>query len=367
LRLRAARWQRTTTQGYEVLLSEITGPALLGVFKPRIVVPRWLLQQSDSTQVLILEHERQHMKARDPLMMVAGLFIIAVVPWNPFLWWQWRRMRHAMEMDCDARVLRTGAEPGSYAEVLLEVTQRATRVFPGALAMSEPVAALEQRIEHLEPKEVRHAALQTMSVLGLAAAGVGAALALEAPALPMHVAANLVPAIHPPNNEVNMNKSKSIAVAVAALGVATAAQAQTSSDELRIRAESILAKNDLNKDGEVTRDEATRANQPLIFMFDLYDRDRNGTVTATEIAVFTDAVELGTAVEKIAGAEAAAGLPKKASPQLIIANNDQNGDGIVTKEEAVIAQKALFGMWDQYDLNKDGKVDAAELAKASGY
>ncbi len=81
---------------------------------------------------------------------MAGLFVIAAVPWNLPLWWQWRRMRQAVEMDCDARVLRTGADANAYAKVLLAVTRRTTaaRWCP---CMSEPVAALERRIECLVP------------------------------------------------------------------------------------------------------------------------------------------------------------------------------------------------------------------------
>jgi beta-lactamase regulating signal transducer with metallopeptidase domain len=186
LHRRAAGWQRAVVQGQEVLISEVTGPALVGVMRPQIVVPRWLLAQPAATLALILEHERQHRAARDPLLIVAGLFVIAAAPWNLPLWWQWRRMRQAIELDCDARVMRDGAEATSYAQVLLAVSQRATPMPAGALAMSEPVHALERRIECLVPDTVRYAALQTSIVFGLAMAAAGAALALDAPALPGH-------------------------------------------------------------------------------------------------------------------------------------------------------------------------------------
>jgi beta-lactamase regulating signal transducer with metallopeptidase domain len=184
LRRRSAGWQRATMRGQDILISEVTGPALVGVLRPRIVVPRWLLQQPVATQALILEHEQQHMAARDPLLIAAGMVLIAAVPWNLPLWWQWRRMRQAIELDCDARVLHAGAEANAYAQVLLAVTQRTTRMPAGALAMSEPVHALERRIDCLVPDAIRYTRSQTIAVLLLAAAGAGAALALEAPALP---------------------------------------------------------------------------------------------------------------------------------------------------------------------------------------
>jgi macrolide-specific efflux system membrane fusion protein len=189
LRRRMQGWHNATVQDQQVLVSEVTGPALLGAFSPRIVVPRWLLLQPHRTQALILQHEQQHVLARDALLIMAGLVAIVAVPWNLPLWWQWRRMRQAIELDCDARVLGAGAEANAYAEVLLAITQRSTRVPAGALAMSEPVHALERRIANLLPDAIRYSRLQTIAVLLLAAGGAGAALALEAPALPGRAAA----------------------------------------------------------------------------------------------------------------------------------------------------------------------------------
>lgn len=188
LHRRIAGWQRTTLLDHPVLVSETMGPALVGVFRPRVVVPRWVLDEPATTQSLILEHERQHITARDPLLIRAGVVLLAVLPWNLPLWWQWRRMRQAIEMDCDARVLRTGAEPQVYGEVLLALTGRATRMPAGVVAMSEPVSALERRIQSLLPDPVRHAALQVSGIVSLLIVGVGVAFAMDAPAIPARAA-----------------------------------------------------------------------------------------------------------------------------------------------------------------------------------
>ncbi len=91
-----------------------------------------------AVQSLILEHERQHMLARDPLLLRAGILLVMLVPWNLPLWWQLRRLRLAIELDCDARVLGSGADAIRYAEVLLGVVRRVTTVPVGVVAMSEP-------------------------------------------------------------------------------------------------------------------------------------------------------------------------------------------------------------------------------------
>jgi beta-lactamase regulating signal transducer with metallopeptidase domain len=180
---RSASWQRTVIQGHEVLISEDTGPALLGTLRPRMVVPCWFTNESADTQSLILEHEQQHIAARDPLLLRVAMLVAIAAPWNLPLWWQLRRLRLAIELDCDSRVMRGGANAGRYGEVLLGVTQRATAMPIGVIAMSEPVSALERRIRSLAPAPGRYAALRMIGALLIAAAGIGGAAALEAPAV----------------------------------------------------------------------------------------------------------------------------------------------------------------------------------------
>lgn len=180
---RATRWSRAEILGREVLVSESTGPALVGVLRPKIVVPRWFLDEPAARQALILQHEEQHMAAHDPLLFRAALLIAVALPWNLPLWWQLRRLRQAIELDCDARVLRGGAEPDTYGEVLLEVTRRSSDVPVGAVAMGEPVSALERRVRSLVA-DPRRPVWRGAAALLLLGGGIAAAAALDAPQLP---------------------------------------------------------------------------------------------------------------------------------------------------------------------------------------
>jgi len=166
------------------MVSETTGPALLGVFRPKIVVPRWFLDEPAEKQALILEHEEQHMAAHDPLLFRTSLLITVALPWNLPLWWQLRRLRQAIELDCDARVMRGGAEPVAYGEVLLEVTRRAGDVPFGAVAMGEPVSALELRVRSLVPDPRRRSVWRAVVAILLGMGGVAAAASLEVPQIP---------------------------------------------------------------------------------------------------------------------------------------------------------------------------------------
>jgi hypothetical protein len=51
------------------------------------------------------------------------------------------------------------------------------------------------------------------------------------------------------------------------------------------------------------------------------------------------------------------------TPEAVMANNDANKDGIITKEEATKAARNLAQRWDAFDANKDGKVDIEEVKK----
>ena len=59
-------------------------------------------------------------------------------------------------------------------------------------------------------------------------------------------------------------------------------------------------------------------------------------------------------------------LDSRSRRTIVMANNDLNKDGVITKEEATKAAKQLIQAWDTYDLNKDGKVDRGRADQGSG-
>lgn len=143
---RARPWPVRRIDGTEVRMSEDLGPAVLGVMRPRIVVPRWFEQEPPARRALVLAHEREHLAAHDGRWLLAGAFLVALVPWNAPLWWQWRRLRFAVEVDCDARVLRRGEEPQAYGSALVEVAARTQPSPRGATGVFERQSQLERRL-----------------------------------------------------------------------------------------------------------------------------------------------------------------------------------------------------------------------------
>jgi hypothetical protein len=46
---------------------------------------------------------------------------VVTAPAGPFAWWQLHRLRYAIEVDCDARVLKSGLDTGQFGETLIGV------------------------------------------------------------------------------------------------------------------------------------------------------------------------------------------------------------------------------------------------------
>jgi beta-lactamase regulating signal transducer with metallopeptidase domain len=180
LRLRRARQvcRPDVIDGERVLLSRAWGPAAVGVRRPVVVIPEWLLAESAEVRRLILLHEREHVRAGDHAILALAPLIAIAMPWNIVLWWQLRRLRLAVEVDCDGRVLARGVEAGRYGALLIDVAGRA-RGGMLAPAMAASRSTLERRIVAMTASSPRHRVLR-MFVSG-AAAVVCLAIACDAP------------------------------------------------------------------------------------------------------------------------------------------------------------------------------------------
>ncbi|HEX9938706.1 MAG TPA: M56 family metallopeptidase [Longimicrobium sp.] len=185
--LRLARrrraWLVETVAGETVLVSPSVGPAVVGFVRPRIVMPRWTLGWAEPLQRLMLRHEREHVRAGDPLLLLAGLVAVALMPWSPALWWQLRRLRLAMEVDCDARTLRDTGDVRAYGRLLLEIGRLGGAGAPVPLvSFSEPRSFLERRIDVMTMRVPPHRRRLVLAWTALAGVAAVSLAALPAPA-----------------------------------------------------------------------------------------------------------------------------------------------------------------------------------------
>lgn len=149
LQRRKHGWHEGGLCGECVLVAPDAGPAVVGLMRPRIVVPAWLLRAGEEQQQCTLAHERSHLDARDPQVIALALALLTLMPWNPLLWWQFRRLRRAIEVDCDARVLLGGHDVATYCETLIQVGQRQSGHIATVPAMSDSASFLELRIRQM--------------------------------------------------------------------------------------------------------------------------------------------------------------------------------------------------------------------------
>jgi len=165
------RWPVADVHGTRVRVSPSTGPVVIGLTRPEIIVPRWLLQRAPSEQRVVLAHEAEHVRAGDALVLATASAAVILMPWNPALWIMLSRIRLAIEVDCDARVLHRGVSPRSYGSLLVDVAERASPMPFTAPALADGSSHLHQRILAMQPRRFRHPVLRgaSVAILGLAA------------------------------------------------------------------------------------------------------------------------------------------------------------------------------------------------------
>lgn len=169
VRLQRARrtWQPARMADGDVFVSDRFGPAIFGFIRPRIVVPRWIESVSAEEQRLILLHEREHIRARDHVLLLLCMVATVAMPWNPFVWLQTRKLRFTLETDCDQRVLAAVPDRARYATLLVDVGSRQMGLFLTA-ALAEHRNGLEQRIMMIARTMIRNRwKAAALTVLGI--------------------------------------------------------------------------------------------------------------------------------------------------------------------------------------------------------
>lgn len=179
---RRREWQRTRVDGREVLVAADLGPAVIGWRRMQIVLPAWALALDAEARRLILVHEEQHIRRHDPGLLFGGLLAALLVPWNAPLWYLYRRLRLAIELDCDARVVAGGADLARYGEVLLVAGARCrSGGLPALATFAERATQLESRITALLPTPVRRRGAKVLASGVLATLALLAACTLQNP------------------------------------------------------------------------------------------------------------------------------------------------------------------------------------------
>jgi TonB family protein len=165
----ARSWRPGVLDGVPVLMTEELGPAVSGVLRPRVLAPAWLTTLPTRERELILMHEEEHVRARDPLLVAFARAARILTPWNPVVWALTTKLVRAVELDCDRRVLKRSSDVAAYGETLLKVSARRPGRLLAAAAFAESEAPLRSRILAMTTpsRTISIAAIAAATVLGV--------------------------------------------------------------------------------------------------------------------------------------------------------------------------------------------------------
>ena len=160
-----------------VEMDGISGPALFGVWRARLLFPVGLAEQlSDEELRLVVLHELGHLKRRD--LFLQGLLVVSqAVHWfNPLVWLAGRLAREDRELACDEFVMAHTSHSGghAYAKTLLRVLglSRPGRSMLPAVGILETKNQLKQRIlmiQNYQSTNARRLMLGAASILAVSA------------------------------------------------------------------------------------------------------------------------------------------------------------------------------------------------------
>jgi beta-lactamase regulating signal transducer with metallopeptidase domain/Tol biopolymer transport system component len=130
---------------------QVVRPALFGFVRPRLLLPRQMLDTAGRNEMrYVFLHELAHLKRHDIyLAWVASL--LQVLHWfNPLVWFAFHRMRTDRELACDALVLASIGEQESqeYGRAIVALLQRLSRSrpLPAMAGILESKSQLKRRI-----------------------------------------------------------------------------------------------------------------------------------------------------------------------------------------------------------------------------
>jgi beta-lactamase regulating signal transducer with metallopeptidase domain len=131
--------------------SQIGSPALFGFVRPRLLLPRQMLDTASRDEMrYVFLHELAHLKRHD-IYLGWITSLLQVLHWfNPLVWLAFHRMRIDRELACDALVLAYTGEQESqeYGRAIVALLQRLSRSrpLPAMAGILESKSQLKRRI-----------------------------------------------------------------------------------------------------------------------------------------------------------------------------------------------------------------------------
>lgn len=146
------RFQLTSRRVQLVISPRQEGPYAVGVFRPKIVLPRRLLILSSDKIMHILAHELVHVRHRDTAWKYLDLLCRRLLFFHPVVYILSKGHEESLEKAADAEAISVqNIEARNYVSTLLELLelQSGLAPAPGALSVSKSFRETKSRIESL--------------------------------------------------------------------------------------------------------------------------------------------------------------------------------------------------------------------------
>jgi beta-lactamase regulating signal transducer with metallopeptidase domain len=166
--------------------AEVISPMAMGIWRTSVILPLSVATSLPAEQLeAVLAHELAHIGRWDYFCNLVQTAIECLFFFHPAVWWMSRRTRELREMCCDEIAARTCADPGIYAEALLQMEEQRAKHLQLAVALHGRGGALLHRIQRV----MGETTMEQRSMTGVRVAAAG--LVLAGLAVAPHVANGL--------------------------------------------------------------------------------------------------------------------------------------------------------------------------------
>lgn len=163
------------------------GPAVVGVLRPRIILPADFYSRFDPRErAVLLAHERNHLATGDAQINALVLLLQGLCWFNPLVHLAAARLRIDQELACDAAIIaRFPAERRRYGELMLRTQLQAVPLPLGCQWLGQGPSHLRERIAMLkQDRPGLGRRLAGVAVVGLASLGLAVGAWSAQPAQP---------------------------------------------------------------------------------------------------------------------------------------------------------------------------------------
>jgi len=129
---------------------EVISPMAMGIWRTSVILPLSVVASLPAEQLeAVLAHELAHIRRWDYFCNLLQTAIECLFFFHPAVWWMSKRARELREVCCDEIAARTCADPGIYAEALLQMEEQRAEHLQLAVALHGKGGTLLNRIRRV--------------------------------------------------------------------------------------------------------------------------------------------------------------------------------------------------------------------------